>query len=58
MYNSYNKTEMPLFPNLSDEDIDAILFYIKIQSALLTLPIASVKSPRIPANGIAFRKKE
>lgn len=40
MYNDYNKTAMPLYPNLTDEDIDAILFYIKIKSTILTLPIA------------------
>ncbi len=43
LYNSYNKTAMSSFPNLTDEEIDAILFYIKIQSTLLRLPIAPAK---------------
>lgn len=32
LYNAYNKTAMQSFPTLTDEDIDAILFYIKVRT--------------------------
>lgn len=54
MYNSYNKTAMPLFLNFTDEDIDAILFYIKIKSTLLKVPVLTVKATNIPANDNAI----
>lgn len=43
LYTKFNNTQMNLFPNLSDEDIDNILAYIKEASTSLTtsLPIAS-----------------
>ncbi|HRI21524.1 MAG TPA: cytochrome c [Panacibacter sp.] len=33
LYNEYNKTAMQSFPALTDEDIDAILFYIKVEGS-------------------------
>jgi len=41
LYNTYNKTPMNIFSNLTDEDIDAILFYINAQREFIGLPIAS-----------------
>lgn len=32
LYNAYNKVSMNSFPELTDEDIDAILFYIKVRT--------------------------
>lgn len=32
LYNAYNKVSMNSFPKLTDEDIDAILFYIKVRT--------------------------
>ena len=33
LYNAYNKTAMQSFPTLTDEDIGAILFYIKVKGS-------------------------
>jgi len=33
LYNAYNKVSMNSFPKLTDEDIDAILFYIKVKGS-------------------------
>jgi mono/diheme cytochrome c family protein len=33
LYNQFNKTQMNLFPGLSDKDIDAILAFIKVEAA-------------------------
>lgn len=41
LYNTYNKTPMNIFSNLTDEDIDAILFYINAKRSAPGLPIAS-----------------
>ncbi|HET6253412.1 MAG TPA: cytochrome c [Puia sp.] len=35
LYLSYNKTPMPLYPNLTDKDIDRLLYYIQNQSRLI-----------------------
>src|SRR5580658_4602724 len=35
IFNAYNKTLMPLYPNLSDKDIDCILHYLQNQSPLV-----------------------
>ena len=40
LYNDYNKTAMNLFPSLTDQDIDAILAYIKTVPAVGAAPVA------------------
>jgi mono/diheme cytochrome c family protein len=40
LYNEYNKTAMNLFPSLTDQDIDAILGYIKTVPAVGAAPVA------------------
>jgi len=48
LYNEYNKTAMNLFPSLTDQDIDAILGYIKTVPAVGAAPVggAAVEAPK------------
>ena len=48
LYNDYNKTAMNLFPSLTDQDIDAILAYIKTVPAVGAAPAggAAAEAPK------------
>ena len=48
LYNEYNKTAMNLFPSLTDQDIDAILAYIKTVPAPGAAPVggAAAEAPK------------
>ena len=48
LYNDYNKTAMNLFPSLTDQDIDAILAYIKTVPAVGAAPVggAAAEAPK------------
>ena len=38
LFNEYNKTQMKSFPNLTDNEIDDILNYIKVEKTFANLP--------------------
>jgi len=47
LYNEYNKTLMPLFPSLKNDDIDSILVYIKNSSDPMPQPVAAVYDKKV-----------
>ena len=48
LYNSYGRTPMNIFPNLSDADIDAILSYVESYSAPMAATNSSTNAPTTP----------